>query len=166
MAKKRLYKLSLSILITLFYYYLTGVKKCHISMTVPILCSDYYHLKRQIESEVYKDGLSSKNFLDLSKKEQHLKLKERLKKYNQKVYIIFLLFFWIIDFWFSSSISQAYRRVLDKPITEVRQAGICMRENSFYVDTVRRLVAWTFIYLCKLTRFVTNYNPIPFLELI
>ncbi|KMZ73055.1 DNA-directed DNA polymerase [Zostera marina] len=77
--------------------------------------SDYYHLKRQIESEIYKDGLSSKNFLDLSKKEQHLKLKERLKKYNQK----------------------AYRRVLDKPITEVRQAGICMRENSFYVDTVR-----------------------------
>lgn len=77
--------------------------------------SDYYHLKRQIESEVDKDGLSSKNFLDLSKKEQHLKLKERLKKYNQK----------------------AYRRVLDKPITEVRQAGICMRENSFYVDTVR-----------------------------
>lgn len=33
---------------------------------------------------------------------------------------------------------QAYKRVLDKPVTELREAGICMRENSFYVDTVRR----------------------------
>ncbi|KAK6144223.1 hypothetical protein DH2020_021043 [Rehmannia glutinosa] len=32
---------------------------------------------------------------------------------------------------------QAYKRVLDKPITELREAGICMRENPFYVDTVR-----------------------------
>ncbi|GER25550.1 DNA polymerase [Striga asiatica] len=45
--------------------------------------SDYYHLKRQIESEL------------------------------------------------------AYKRVLNKPITELREAGICMRENPFYVDTVR-----------------------------
>ncbi|KHN21126.1 DNA polymerase epsilon catalytic subunit A [Glycine soja] len=32
---------------------------------------------------------------------------------------------------------QAYKRVLDKPVTELREAGICMRENPFYVDTVR-----------------------------
>lgn len=57
----------------------------------------------------------SKPFLDLSKPEHLLKLKDRLKKYCQK----------------------AYKRVVDKPITEVRNAGICMRENSFYVDTVR-----------------------------
>lgn len=25
----------------------------------------------------------------------------------------------------------------DKPVTETREAGICMRENSFYVDTVQ-----------------------------
>ena len=30
-----------------------------------------------------------------------------------------------------------YKRVLEKPITEEREAGICQRENSFYVDTVR-----------------------------
>ncbi|URE25961.1 DNA polymerase [Musa troglodytarum] len=54
-------------------------------------------------------------FLDLPKSEQQLKLKERLKKYCQK----------------------AYKRVLDKPVTELREAGICMRENPFYVDTVR-----------------------------
>uniref|UniRef100_A0A452YAV3 DNA polymerase epsilon catalytic subunit n=3 Tax=Aegilops tauschii subsp. strangulata TaxID=200361 RepID=A0A452YAV3_AEGTS len=79
--------------------------------------SDYHHIKRQIESEMIQTGgvTSSKPFLDLSKPEHLLKLKDRLKKYCQK----------------------AYKRVVDKPITEVREAGICMRENSFYVDTVR-----------------------------
>ncbi|KAJ9554747.1 hypothetical protein OSB04_009361 [Centaurea solstitialis] len=76
--------------------------------------SDYYHIKRQIESEMV-DGPTSKSFLDLPKAEQQLKLKDRLKKYCQK----------------------AYKRVLDKPVTEIREAGICMRENPFYVDTVR-----------------------------
>ncbi|XP_034688144.1 DNA polymerase epsilon catalytic subunit A-like [Vitis riparia] len=79
--------------------------------------SDYYHLKRQIESELVdgEDNRFSKSFIDLPKTEQQLKLKERLKKYCQK----------------------AYKRVLDKPATELREAGICMRENSFYIDTVR-----------------------------
>ncbi|CAL9234448.1 unnamed protein product [Arabidopsis halleri] len=80
--------------------------------------SEYYHLKKQIESESVDAGAnmqSSKPFLDLPKVEQQSKLKERLKKYCQK----------------------AYSRVLDKLITEVREAGICMRENPFYVDTVR-----------------------------
>ncbi|XP_048444807.1 DNA polymerase epsilon catalytic subunit A isoform X2 [Pyrus x bretschneideri] len=79
--------------------------------------SDYYHLKKQIESEFVDCGNSklSKSFLELPKMEQQSRLKERLKKYCQK----------------------AYRRVVDKPVTEVREAGICMRENSFYVDTVR-----------------------------
>ncbi len=30
-----------------------------------------------------------------------------------------------------------YKRVLDKPISEKRVAGICQRENPFYVDTVK-----------------------------
>ncbi|MED6155492.1 DNA polymerase epsilon catalytic subunit A, variant 2 [Stylosanthes scabra] len=62
--------------------------------------SDYYHIKKQIESD-FVDGANarlSKSFLDLPK---------------------------------------AYKRVLDKPVTELRKAGICMRENPFYVDTVR-----------------------------
>jgi DNA polymerase epsilon subunit 1 len=49
--------------------------------------SDYYHLKKQIESE-FVDGTnerSSKSFLDLPKAEQQTRLKERLKKYCQKV---------------------------------------------------------------------------------
>lgn len=32
---------------------------------------------------------------------------------------------------------QVYKRVLDKPVVEPRVAGVCQRENSFYVDTVR-----------------------------
>ncbi|CAM8878713.1 unnamed protein product [Rhodiola kirilowii] len=79
--------------------------------------SDYLHVKRQLESEIVytSDGQLSKSFLELPKAEQEAKLKDRLKKYSQK----------------------AYKRVLDKPVTEIREAGICMRENSFYVDTVR-----------------------------
>ncbi|KAM5584440.1 DNA polymerase epsilon catalytic subunit A-like [Rosa sericea] len=79
--------------------------------------SDYYHLKKQIESESV-DGATSKqsrSFLELPKMDQQTRLKERLKKYCQK----------------------AYKRVVDKPVTELREAEICMRENSFYIDTVR-----------------------------
>ena len=32
---------------------------------------------------------------------------------------------------------KVYKRVLDKPITESKMAGICQRENGFYVDTVK-----------------------------
>ncbi|XP_020527261.1 DNA polymerase epsilon catalytic subunit A [Amborella trichopoda] len=79
--------------------------------------SEYYHLKQQMESELVDDGdgQSMKSFCDLPKAEQQSKFRERLKKYCQKV----------------------YKRVIDKPATELREAGICMRENSFYVDTVR-----------------------------
>ncbi|KAK9127695.1 hypothetical protein Syun_016492 [Stephania yunnanensis] len=79
--------------------------------------SDYFHLKRQLESElvVGGEGQLSKSFLDLPKVDQQAKLKERLKKYCQK----------------------AYKRVLEKPVTELREAAICMRENPFYADTVR-----------------------------
>ncbi len=36
-----------------------------------------------------------------------------------------------------STCVQVYKRIVDKPVTEVRLAGICQRENDFYVDTVR-----------------------------
>ena len=50
--------------------------------------SDYYHVKKQIESE-FVDGTEvqlSKSFLDLPKADQQTRLKDRLKKYCQKVY--------------------------------------------------------------------------------
>ena len=50
---------------------------------------------------------------------------------------------WIVDFHHNKispsiecTIVQVYKRVLDKPVTEAREAGICMRENDFYVGTV------------------------------
>ncbi|KAJ0887133.1 putative DNA-directed DNA polymerase [Helianthus annuus] len=49
--------------------------------------SDYYHIKRQIESE-FVDGLPPKPFVDLPKVDQQLKLKERLKKYCQKDMVV------------------------------------------------------------------------------
>ena len=58
-----------------------------------LFISDYYHLKKQIESELVDrtGGQLSKSFLDLPKMEQQLKLKERLKKYCQKVYMSFCI---------------------------------------------------------------------------
>lgn len=55
--------------------------------------SDYYHLKKQIESEFVDSGnvRLSKSFLELPKLEQQAKLKERLKKYCQKVIDPFLI---------------------------------------------------------------------------
>ena len=107
--------------------------------------SDYYHLKMQIESEF----VLSKSFLELPKLEQQSRLKDCLKKYCQKVYssLVFPKLFCLCASRYHNfrSILQAYKRVLDKPVTELREAGICMRENSFYVDTVRRLVIWTFL---------------------
>ena len=52
--------------------------------------SDYYHIKKQIESE-FVDGAnerSPKSFIDLPKSEQQSRLKDRLKKYCQKVTIV------------------------------------------------------------------------------
>lgn len=54
-------------------------------LTPKLDISDYYHIKRQIESE-FADGPHSKPFLDLPKVDQQLKLKDRLKKYCQKVH--------------------------------------------------------------------------------
>lgn len=55
--------------------------------TLSLNISDYHHLKRQLESELVEgaDRQLPKSFLELPKAEQQLKLKERLKKYCQKV---------------------------------------------------------------------------------
>ena len=49
--------------------------------------SEYYHLKNQIESEQIPspEGQLPRFFRDLPKEEQQTKLKDRLKKYCQKV---------------------------------------------------------------------------------
>lgn len=54
-------------------------------------------------------------FYSLAPDERAKLLKERLKAYCSRV----------------------YKRVLDKPVAETRVAGVCQRENDFYVGTVR-----------------------------
>ncbi|KAL4450230.1 hypothetical protein ABPG77_010899 [Micractinium sp. CCAP 211/92] len=80
--------------------------------------AEYNSLKAQLQSETFPPaapGEPIRLWTDLMPDEKNKLLKDRLKKYCQKV----------------------YKRVLDKPIAEKRLAGICQRENSFYVDTVR-----------------------------
>ncbi|VFQ71569.1 unnamed protein product [Cuscuta campestris] len=87
---------------------------------------DYYTLRRELESETVEgiDGQSQKEFLDLPESEKQAKLKDRLKIYCRKT----------------------YKRVLNKPVVELREAGICMRENSFFVDAVHILQAKRYEY--------------------
>eukprot|EP00873_Tetraselmis_striata_P038899 jgi/Tetstr1/459163/TSEL_004609.t1 len=80
--------------------------------------SEYLHIKNQLKSEMMPpeyEGGPQRHFKELPREEQQKLIKQRFKSYNQKV----------------------YKRVLDKPHTEVRTAGSCMRENDFYVGTVR-----------------------------
>ncbi|CAI7838422.1 unnamed protein product, partial [Closterium sp. NIES-53] len=80
--------------------------------------SEYYQLRSQMETERFPcaaHGGQVRSFRELPLQEQQDRVKERLKKYCQKV----------------------YKRVVDKPKVEVKVAGVCQRENSFYIDTVR-----------------------------
>ena len=92
---------------------------------------EYHALKRQLMSEKFTVGKGSngnddagaadapagtlRSWNELPTDEQNKILKQRLKKYCQTV----------------------YKREKDKPYKEVRNATICMRENAFYIDTVR-----------------------------
>ena len=81
--------------------------------------SEYLHLKAQLEVESFPDPVTpgrTRFFRQLDGDEQERLVKERLKSYCQKV----------------------YKRVLEKPVTVRKTSGVCMRENPFYVDTVRR----------------------------
>jgi DNA polymerase epsilon subunit 1 len=90
--------------------------------------SEYNSVKRQLMSETHapapgggggggggSGGGAARAWSELSPDERAKALKDRLKRYCHKV----------------------YKRVLDKPVEERRVAGICQRENPFYVDTVR-----------------------------
>ncbi|DBA81285.1 TPA: hypothetical protein ACH3X2_006902 [Trebouxia sp. C0005] len=80
--------------------------------------AEYNSIKAQLASESFPPAVAGgpvRFYQDLSYEDRSKMLKDRLKKYSQKV----------------------YKRVLDKPTCEVRQASVCMRENDFYVGTVR-----------------------------
>ena len=83
--------------------------------------AEYASIKAQLQSETFpvdggpgeKKGIKTWNELSLD--ERNKLIKNRLKTYCQKV----------------------YKRVLNKPESQVKEAGICQRENGFYYDTVR-----------------------------
>jgi DNA polymerase epsilon subunit 1 len=83
--------------------------------------AEYASIKAQLQAETFPadptDLSSSKlrTWGELKPDEKAKMLKNRLKTYCQKV----------------------YKKVLNKPQSELRTAGICQRENSFYYDTVR-----------------------------
>lgn len=81
--------------------------------------TEYFSLKNQLQSEMFPPAFGQqgrqRTWNELTSEERGKLLKERLKKYCQKV----------------------YKRVLNKPVSELRHAGVCQRENSFYYDTVR-----------------------------
>jgi hypothetical protein len=61
------------------------------------------------------DGEPPRLGKDLPADERRALLTERIKAYSQRV----------------------YKRVTSKPETDTRIAGVCQRENGFYIDTVR-----------------------------
>jgi len=80
--------------------------------------SDYAQIKAQLQIERFPPlipGEPKRFWKDLSRQEQETAKKTRLKMYSQKV----------------------YRKVMEKPVVQTRKSSICMKENSFYIDTVR-----------------------------
>lgn len=87
-------------------------------------------IKKQLEVERFPDPKGKKGFVgfyELPQSEQNSKLKSRLKDYSKKVY-----------------------KVTHQETEEERESIICMRENSFYVDTVRAFRDRRYIYKDKL----------------
>eukprot|EP01039_Chlorochromonas_danica_P000441 gene441-475_t len=81
----------------------------------PASFNEYNAIKKQLsyEKTISNTG-ESKTFLDLSPKEQAAHAKARLKAYSQRVYK-------------KGKVTEVQERV----------STVCMRENSFYVDTVK-----------------------------
>ena len=77
----------------------------------PATKSEYDRTKDQLSRETFEDGMS---FHELSESEQAAKIAKRLKEYSK----------------------NAYKKT---KVTEevMREDTVCMRENGFYVDTVR-----------------------------
>lgn len=84
--------------------------------------AEYASIKAQLQSETFPveganpgESKSIRTWNELPPDEKNKLIKNRLKTYCQKV----------------------YKRVLNKPETQIKTAGICQRENGFYYDTVR-----------------------------
>lgn len=101
--------------------------------------SDYITIKNQLQAERFppdSNGGDSRRFDQLTEEEKESYLKKRLQSYSQSV----------------------YKRVHDPPITENRTAYVCMRENPFYVNTVRDFRNRRYEYKGKVKEWKGKYN--------
>ena len=80
----------------------------------PLTRGEYEQIKVQIEYEHLKNSESGKSFYELPPEEQQTAILRRVKERSQKIY------------------KQLY---VSK--TELKENTVCMRGNSFYVDTIR-----------------------------
>ena len=101
----------------------------------PLNRSEYQIIKRNLESEVVKTKDGQKNFDELRQEEKNSLLKARVKKYCEK----------------------AYKRI-HVTVTEVRRDVVCMRENSFYVETVREFRDRRYEYKMKVKQWKGKLN--------
>ncbi|EGG20436.1 putative DNA polymerase epsilon subunit A [Cavenderia fasciculata] len=81
---------------------------------IPATSSEYKLILQQLEYENHVFNGEQKSFNDLPNEEQNILLKKRLKEYSRKVY--------------------KKNHIVS---SEIRSDTVCMRENSFYVDTVK-----------------------------
>jgi DNA polymerase epsilon subunit 1 len=105
---------------------------------IPANRSEYERIRIQSEAERFPDPKgkeASVGFYQLSQSEQQNILKKRLKEYSKKVY-----------------------RSMHKSLTETRNSTVCMRENPFYVDTVRAFRDRRYLYKGKLKEAQKNYE--------
>lgn len=97
-------------------------------------------IRKQLETERFPDPKGKKEFIsfyELPQSDQNSKLKSRLKDYSKKVY-----------------------KVTHQEVEEERESIICMRENPFYVDTVRAFRDRRYIYKDKLKQAQREYERV------
>lgn len=95
----------------------------------PAEMSEYNMIKKTLQNEVFpntKSWLPPKKFDDLTYNEKSLLIKKRLSDYSKKIY---------------------HKTKQSKVI--LKEAIVCQRENSFYIDTVRSFRDLRYDYKCK-----------------
>jgi DNA polymerase epsilon subunit 1 len=101
--------------------------------------SDYVTVRNQLQAEKFPpscEGGPQRNYDQLKEDEKESYLKKRLQAYSQSV----------------------YKRIHEPPMTETRNASVCMRENPFYVNTVRDFRNRRYEYKGKVKEWKKKYD--------
>ena len=101
--------------------------------------SEYAAIKAQLQVDKFAPshpGGPQRTWAELPYEEQQEQKKQRLKLYTQKV----------------------YRKVMEKPVTATKKASICMRENPFYIDTVKAFRDRRYVYKGKTKKWKNNLD--------